>query len=109
MDWNIQSKACFTIITLIMDHLLKPPLDSNKESLCEDSLVTFLAPSQAITDTVIVQYKERINNIARRFFHLLLRYRRFEKAYLLAVDINSRDLFMDLHFIAQELGEMALA
>jgi hypothetical protein len=74
MDWNIQSKACFTIITLIMDHLLKPPLDSNKESLCEDSLVTFLAPSQAITDTVIVQYKERINNIARRFFHLLLRY-----------------------------------
>lgn len=91
-----------------MDHLLKPSLDTNKESLCEESLVTSLAPSQAITDTVTVQYEERIN-IARRFFHLLLRYRRFEKAYLLAVDINSRDLFMDLHFIAQELGEMALA
>ena len=39
-------------------------------ALCEGALVTFLAPSQAIADTVIVQYKERIVNIARRFFHL---------------------------------------
>ena len=83
--------------SLIMDYLLKAPLDSDKEcmktystqslsivhalsfcvdlllALCEETLVTFLAPSQAIIDTVITQYKERINNMARRFFHLLLR------------------------------------
>ncbi|XP_062507889.1 WD repeat-containing and planar cell polarity effector protein fritz homolog isoform X2 [Corticium candelabrum] len=109
MNWNMQAKTCFAMTSLIMDYLLKAPLDSDKESLCEETLVTFLAPSQAIIDTVITQYKERINNMARRFFHLLLRYRRFEKAYLLAVDINNRDLFMDLHFLALEFGETALA
>jgi hypothetical protein len=41
MDWNIQSKACFTIITLIMDHLLKPPLDSNKECMILFASVAF--------------------------------------------------------------------
>ncbi|ELU00027.1 hypothetical protein CAPTEDRAFT_109989, partial [Capitella teleta] len=34
---------------------------------------------------------------------------RFEKAYLLAVDIGSRDLFMDLHHVARDKGEQALA
>ncbi|XP_064271064.1 WD repeat-containing and planar cell polarity effector protein fritz homolog isoform X2 [Passer domesticus] len=39
----------------------------------------------------------------------LLRYQRFEKAFLLAVDIGARDLFMDIHYLALDKGELALA
>lgn len=37
------------------------------------------------------------------------RYQRFEKAFLLAVDIGARDLFMDIHYLALDMGELALA
>ena len=37
------------------------------------------------------------------------RYSRFDKAFLLAVDIGSRDLFMDIHYLAMDKGETALA
>ncbi|RMC07831.1 hypothetical protein DUI87_15300 [Hirundo rustica rustica] len=37
------------------------------------------------------------------------RYQRFEKAFLLAVDIGARDLFMDIHYLALDKGELALA
>lgn len=39
----------------------------------------------------------------------MLRYQRFEKAFLLAVDIGARDLFMDIHYLALDMGELALA
>ncbi|XP_027478495.1 WD repeat-containing and planar cell polarity effector protein fritz homolog isoform X7 [Zalophus californianus] len=37
------------------------------------------------------------------------KYQRFEKAFLLAVDIGARDLFMDIHYFALDKGELALA
>lgn len=43
------------------------------------------------------------------FFHHLLRHERFEKAFLLAVDLEARDLFMDLHYVASDKGEVVLA
>ena len=35
--------------------------------------------------------------------------RRFEKAFLLAVDIGSHDLFMDIHYLALDKGNTGLA
>ena len=37
------------------------------------------------------------------------RYSRFDKAFLLAVDIGSRDLFMDIRHLAKDKGETSLA
>jgi len=51
----------------------------------------------------------KIVRLARRFFHHLLRYERFEKAFLLAADIGARDLFMDIHYVATDKGERILA
>merc|ERR1712002_1081554 len=48
-------------------------------------------------------------HIARKFFHHLLRSMKFEKAFLLAVDIGARDLFMDIHYVAIDKGEYSLA
>ena len=37
------------------------------------------------------------------------RYGRFDKAFLLAVDINARDLFMDIYYAALDSGQSRLA
>uniref|UniRef100_A0A8C2NSY7 Uncharacterized protein n=1 Tax=Capra hircus TaxID=9925 RepID=A0A8C2NSY7_CAPHI len=63
----------------------------------EASLGTFYAPTRPLLDTTILEYRDQISKYARRFFHHLLRYQRFEKAFLLAVDIGARDLFMVSH------------
>nr|XP_033794675.1 WD repeat-containing and planar cell polarity effector protein fritz homolog isoform X3 [Geotrypetes seraphini] len=75
----------------------------------EASLGTFYAPVRLLSDTTVLEYRDPISRYARRFFHHLLRYQRFEKAFLLAVDIGARDLFMDIHYIALDKSELALA
>ncbi|XP_045405669.1 WD repeat-containing and planar cell polarity effector protein fritz homolog isoform X2 [Lemur catta] len=75
----------------------------------EASLGTFYAPTRPLLDTTILEYRDQISKYTRRFFHHLLRYQRFEKAFLLAVDIGARDLFMDIHYLALDKGELALA
>lgn len=37
------------------------------------------------------------------------RYSRYDKAFLLAVDINARDLFMDIYYAALDSGQQRLA
>lgn len=37
------------------------------------------------------------------------RYKMFEKAFRLAIDLNDHDLFMDIHFYAVVLNDMELA
>uniref|UniRef100_A0A673KNV1 Uncharacterized protein n=1 Tax=Sinocyclocheilus rhinocerous TaxID=307959 RepID=A0A673KNV1_9TELE len=66
----------------------------------EAALGMFYAPCRPLSNTVILEYRDPISRYARRFFHHLLRYTlRFEKAFLLAVDIGARDLFMvSMHF-----------
>ncbi|XP_073905947.1 WD repeat-containing and planar cell polarity effector protein fritz homolog isoform X8 [Castor canadensis] len=75
----------------------------------EASLGTFYAPTRPLLDTTVLKYRDQISKYARRFFHHLLRYQRFEKAFLLAIDIGARDLFMDIHYFALDKGELALA
>ena len=60
----------------------------------EASLGSFYAPLRPLSYVIVVDYRDPISRLARRFFHHLLRYQRFEKAFLLAVDLHSRDLFM---------------
>uniref|UniRef100_A0A3Q2QLR1 Uncharacterized protein n=1 Tax=Fundulus heteroclitus TaxID=8078 RepID=A0A3Q2QLR1_FUNHE len=60
----------------------------------EAALRVFYAPAAPLSDTVILEYREPVSKYARRLFHHLLRHERFEKAFLLAVDLEARDLFM---------------
>eukprot|EP00057_Strongylocentrotus_purpuratus_P004993 XP_003729938.1 PREDICTED: WD repeat-containing and planar cell polarity effector protein fritz homolog [Strongylocentrotus purpuratus] len=75
----------------------------------ETSLGSFYAPLRPLSEVIVVEYRDAVSRLARRFFQFLLRYQRFEKAFLLAVDLHSRDLFMDIHHLAIDKGEMALA
>ncbi|XP_042547215.1 WD repeat-containing and planar cell polarity effector protein fritz homolog isoform X1 [Dipodomys spectabilis] len=109
MNWDTLGQQCFISMTAIVNHLLRQKLTPQREAQLEASLGTFYAPTRPLLDTTILKYRDQISKYARRFFHHLLRYQRFEKAFLLAVDIGARDLFMDIHYLALDKGELALA
>ncbi|XP_016079678.1 PREDICTED: WD repeat-containing and planar cell polarity effector protein fritz homolog [Miniopterus natalensis] len=109
MDWDTLGHQCFISMSAIVNHLLRQKLTPQREAQLEASLGTFYAPARPLLDTTILEYRDQISKYARRFFHHLLRYQRFEKAFLLAVDIGARDLFMDIHYLALDRGELALA
>ncbi|XP_065180150.1 WD repeat-containing and planar cell polarity effector protein fritz homolog [Sycon ciliatum] len=109
IDWNRQAKTAFIAMTMVVDHLLRVPLSAESEAFMEEALGSFLAPPRPLVQSIQMQYRNRINNLVRRFFHQLVRYRKYEKAFLLAEDIGARDLFMDLHFLAVDGGERSLA
>ncbi|TRY83812.1 hypothetical protein DNTS_035377, partial [Danionella cerebrum] len=109
MDWALMGAECYRSLISITDHLLRKPLDQQREGQLESALGIFYAPSKALSNTVILEYRDPMSRYARRFFHHLLRNQRFEKAFLLAVDIGARDLFMDLHYMAADKGELVLA
>ncbi|XP_061600986.1 WD repeat-containing and planar cell polarity effector protein fritz homolog [Cololabis saira] len=109
MDWSTMGDECYRGLSSVTNHLLKLPLNLEREAQLEASLGVFYAPPAPLSDTVIFEYKEPISRYARRFFHHLLRHERLEKAFLLAVDLECRDLFMDLHYVASDKGELVLA
>ncbi|XP_066528624.1 WD repeat-containing and planar cell polarity effector protein fritz homolog [Hoplias malabaricus] len=109
MDWCMMGAECYRALVSVTDHLLRRPLDEQTEAQLEAALGMFYSPSRFLTDTVILEYRDPLSRYARRFLHHLLRHQRFEKAFLLALDIGAQDLFMDLHYVALDSGEMVLA
>ncbi|XP_076990482.1 WD repeat-containing and planar cell polarity effector protein fritz homolog isoform X3 [Tamandua tetradactyla] len=109
MNWDTLGHQCFISMSAIVNHLLRQKLTPEREAQLEASLGIFYAPTRPLLDTTILEYRDHISKYARRFFHHLLRYQRFEKAFLLAVDIGARDLFMDIYYLALDKGELALA
>ncbi|XP_042358141.1 WD repeat-containing and planar cell polarity effector protein fritz homolog isoform X2 [Plectropomus leopardus] len=109
MDWSIMGDECYRGLSSVTNHLLRLELNAEREAQLEAALGVFYAPPAPLSDVVILEYREPISKCARRFFHHLLRHQRFEKAFLLAVDLDARDLFMDLHYVASDKGEVVLA
>ncbi|XP_017283676.1 WD repeat-containing and planar cell polarity effector protein fritz homolog isoform X2 [Kryptolebias marmoratus] len=109
MDWSIMGDECYRGLSSVTNHLLRLQLNTEREAQLEAALGVFYAPPAPFSDAVILEYREAVGKHARRFFHHLLRHQRFEKAFLLAVDLEARDLFMDLHYVASDKGEVVLA
>ncbi|XP_036816919.1 WD repeat-containing and planar cell polarity effector protein fritz homolog isoform X4 [Oncorhynchus mykiss] len=109
MEWSTMGTECYRALTSVTDYLLRLELDQTREAQLEAALGVFYAPPRPLSDSVVLEYRGPISKYARRFFHHLLRHQRFEKAFLLAVDIGARDLFMDLHYVAWDKGEVVLA
>ncbi|KAM4592186.1 WD repeat-containing and planar cell polarity effector protein fritz homolog isoform 2-T4 [Odontesthes bonariensis] len=109
MDWSTMGDECYRGLTSVTNHLLRLQLNAEREAQLEAALGVFYAPAAPLSDALILEYREPISKCARRFFHHLLRHQRFEKAFLLAVDLEARDLFMDLHYVASDKGELVLA
>ncbi|XP_014327074.1 WD repeat-containing and planar cell polarity effector protein fritz homolog isoform X2 [Xiphophorus maculatus] len=109
MDWSTMGDKSYQGLSSVTNHLLRLPLNADREAQLEAALRVFYAPAAPLSDTAILEYREPVTKYARRLFHHLLRHQRFEKAFLLAVDLEARDLFMDLHYVAGDKGEVVLA
>ncbi|XP_053274151.1 WD repeat-containing and planar cell polarity effector protein fritz homolog [Pleuronectes platessa] len=109
MDWSIMGDQCYRCLSSVTNYLLRLELNAEREAQLEAALGVFYSPPAPLSDRLILDYREPISKYARRFFHHLLRHQRFEKAFLLAVDLEDRDLFMDLHYVAGDKGEPVLA
>ncbi|XP_028983321.1 WD repeat-containing and planar cell polarity effector protein fritz homolog isoform X2 [Betta splendens] len=109
MDWSTMGNECFRGLSAITNHLLRLELNAEREAQLQAALGVFYAPPAPLPDAVVLEYREMISKYAHRFFHHLLRHQRFEKAFLLAVDLEASDLFMDLHYVASDKGEVVLA
>ena len=66
----------FSALTGIFDHLLRMPLNPERESWIETLLGCFYAPQKPWAKNTMLLFKEPLSRYARRFFHHLLRYSR---------------------------------
>lgn len=92
--------VAYASLTTICDALIVKPLNYTTETQLEAALASFYAPTRAINDLVVIEYRDHVVRYARRFLHHLLRHRRLQKAFLLATDIGAQDLFLDIHHMA---------
>ncbi|GIY01256.1 WD repeat-containing and planar cell polarity effector protein fritz homolog [Caerostris darwini] len=109
LNWCQDSELYFQCLSKIANFLLRKPLNLKCQAGLELVLGTFYTSVDDLPKRILKLYQHKINHIARRFFHHLLRYHQFRKAFLLAVDLESQDLFLDLFHVAQQKGENALA
>ncbi|RLU18526.1 hypothetical protein DMN91_008883 [Ooceraea biroi] len=109
MNWDTHPCACMHSLNQILNYLFKLPLTTEREGLIQNALGSFHVPAKPISQTVEEEYGDEVRDLTRRFFHHLLRYRMFEKAFRLAIDLNDHDLFMDIHFYALVLNDIELA
>ncbi|XP_077469162.1 WD repeat-containing and planar cell polarity effector protein fritz homolog [Stigmatopora argus] len=109
MDWSSTPQQCWRGLSAILNHLLKLPLDTQTEEQIEGAFATFYTPLAPHPDSVMADYNEAVHKYMRRFFHHLVRHDHLEKAFLLAMELQDKDLFMDLHYVAGDKGEMVLA
>ena len=110
MDWPTQGESIIIGINRTFHKLYRmPDLTKENETLMEMCLGLFYAPNRPIPEETIDEFSEQVHDIARKFFHLLLRHEQVQKAFQLAVDINDYDLFMDIHHYASRKEMVDLA
>lgn len=132
MNWDTQPRVCMHSLNQILNYLFKRPLTPERESkscqvslkkeltqlsnfhvifsgLIQSALGSFHVPARPISQMVEEEYGDEVRDLTRRFFHHLLRYQLFEKAFRLAIDLNDHDLFMDIHFYALTLNDSEMA
>lgn len=109
LNWNLNSYLAYSSLNIIFNCLLRSPLNSIKESQLQEALASFFIPKIPIAEDIIEEYQYEMHCIAKRFFYHLYRYSCLEKAFLLALDLKSRHLFLLLHKTAKERGNDKLA
>ncbi|KAF5300026.1 hypothetical protein FQR65_LT09283 [Abscondita terminalis] len=105
-EWNDQY---FSVLQSIVSAILKRPLTEENSENLQKALSCFYSPIVPLSNEIKDKYTLKVLALTRRFFHQLLRYKMFETAFLLAVDIGHHDLFMDLYYCAVKMNEKEMA
>lgn len=111
LNWDTHSEECFSALKHIFKYSLSSfsNFSTEKQAQLQIALGSFYSPIQPISCSVQVEYSKRVRNIARIFFHHLLRYDVFDKAFEVAADLNEHDLYMDIYYGAKAAKKLTLA
>lgn len=109
LNWDIAGSTCLSCLQRIVNHLFKLPMNPDLEVQIQTALGCFHMPIRPMCPTTVDEFKAPVRDLTRRFFHHLLRYKLFEKAFRLAIDLMDRDLFMDIYYSAKRTGQIDVA
>lgn len=109
MNWNTNGAMCLSSLHGIANFIFKQPLKYEREVQMQKALGSFHVPVKSLTEETEIEFGDQVRDITRKLFQYLLRYRSFEKAFNLAVDLNDEDLFLDLYNTAKENGQSMIA
>lgn len=109
LNWNTQGTICLMSLHHIVNYIFRHPLTPEREVQLETALGSFHVPLRPLTRFTENEFGDQVHNLTRRFFFLLLRYQSYEKAYLLAIDLNDPDLFVHLYRCAKMINDKEMA
>lgn len=108
LDWNTEGEECLFSLQELVYSVLRRTLNAENEAIAQAALGTYLAPQIPI-ELQAQKYAPVVHDLARKFFHHLLRRGRLDKALSLAVDLCDWDLFADARWMALRCGRQAIA
>lgn len=109
LNWDVYGAMCLISLHKIVNYILRRPLTKEREVQLEKALGSFHAPVKPLLEDTEVEFGEQVKDIMRKFFQHLVRYRAFDKAFALGIDINDDDLFVDLYNAARLEGNEEMA
>ncbi|XP_067009691.2 WD repeat-containing and planar cell polarity effector protein fritz [Anabrus simplex] len=109
LNWDSYGFMCLACLNRIANHLFRQPLTPEREVQLQTALGSFHIPLRPICHATEMEFGDQVRDLTRRFFHHLLRYQLFEKAFRLAIDLNDHDLFMDIYYFARAKKEDVMA
>ncbi|KAJ8730867.1 hypothetical protein PYW08_002280 [Mythimna loreyi] len=100
MDWEREGTECLWAVNMLVCAALRSKTEAHSsESVAQSALGAYLSPCAPHAPPA-ARYAPPVHDLARKFFHHLLRRGRIEKALSLAVDLAAWDLFMDARWAA---------
>lgn len=109
LNWDVYGAMLMISLQKIANYIFKQPFQLEREAQLQKALGSFLVPVKPLCGETKNEFGEQVRDITRKFFQYMLRYKSYEKAFTLAIDINDEDLFMDLTNCAKEDGYTDLA
>ncbi|GAB0086297.1 WD repeat-containing and planar cell polarity effector protein fritz [Sergentomyia squamirostris] len=109
LNWDTYGAMCLSSLHKIANFIFRQSLTADRELQLQKALGSFHVPLKPLCEETVLEFGDQVKDITRKFFQYLLRYRSFEKAFSLGIDINDEDLFMDLHNSAVAVGDNGLA
>lgn len=109
LNWDKNGARSMISLQKISNYIFKQPFQTERVAQLQKALGSFLVPVKELYRETQAEFDEQVKDITRKFFQYLVRYKSYEKAFTLALDIEDDDLFMDLYNCARENGYPDLA
>lgn len=109
LNWDVYGAMLMISLHKVASYIFKQPFQSEREIQLQKALGSFLVPVKPLCEETQSEFGDQVRDLTRKFFQYLLRYKSYEKAFTLAIDINDEDLFMDLTNCAKDDGFLELA